>query len=62
MRSEGPQVIVLDDSKRIAYKKVQLGDDLGKEVEIISGLTGQEKLVINPSDTLRDGTKVATSK
>lgn len=62
MRSEGPQVIVLDDSKKIAYKKVQLGDDLGKEVEIISGLTGQEKLVINPSDTLRDGTKVATSK
>lgn len=61
IRSEGPQVVVLDGEK-IAYKKVQLGDDLGKEVEIISGLSGKEKLVDNPSDTLRDGTKVASLK
>ncbi|CAN5464729.1 efflux RND transporter periplasmic adaptor subunit [soil metagenome] len=59
IRSEGPQVVTID-GEEIAYKKVQLGDDLGKEVEIISGLSGSEKLVDSPSDTLRDGTKVAT--
>ena len=61
IRSEGPQVVTFDGEK-IEYKKVQLGDDLGKEIEIISGLGGREKLVDNPSDSLHDGTKVATIK
>jgi RND family efflux transporter MFP subunit len=58
MRSEGPQVIVVSGNET-HYKNIQLGDDLGKEVEVISGLNGDEKIVNNPSDTLRDGTKIA---
>jgi len=58
MRSEGPQVIVVEGGM-VRYKKIQLGDDLGKELEVVNGLTGLEKLVINPSDTLQNGTLVA---
>ncbi len=58
MRSEGPQVITVSGEK-IAYQKVQLGDDLGKDLEVVSGLSGNEKLVINPSDTLQNGAKVS---
>lgn len=58
MRSEGPQVIVVNGN-HTHYKNVVLGDDLGKEIEIVSGLQGNEKIVNNPSDTLRDGTTIA---
>jgi RND family efflux transporter MFP subunit len=58
-RAEGPQVVTLDGSK-IKYISIKLGDDLGKEIEVVAGLSGKEKIVDNPSDTLRDGMSVAT--
>jgi RND family efflux transporter MFP subunit len=57
-RGEGTQV-VLARNGIIAYRTVQIGNDLGKQVEIIAGLTGRETVVINPSDTLKSGTKIA---
>ena len=58
VRSEGPQVITLKDGKTIHYSQVKLGEDLGKEVEIVSGLNKGDKVVLNPADTLAEGTLV----
>jgi multidrug efflux pump subunit AcrA (membrane-fusion protein) len=59
-RGEGQQLaLVLGD--KIHLQPVEVGHDLGNKVEIVSGITGKELLVANPSDTLIDGTKVKTA-
>ncbi len=40
-------------------QNVQLGRDLGQSVEVLAGLTGRERLVVNPPDGLKEGARVA---
>jgi len=35
-----------------------MGRDFGSEVEVVSGLTGQENVMVNPPDSLVEGEKV----
>jgi membrane fusion protein, multidrug efflux system len=58
MRSDGPQVLVVDAKQTIRARSVKLGRDLGDKVEIVSGLNPTESLVANPTDALRDGSEV----
>lgn len=44
------------------YLGVQLGRDLGPSVEIVAGLTGQERLVVSPPDRLKEGARVAAQE
>jgi RND family efflux transporter MFP subunit len=60
-RAEGPQVLIASGDS-VRYRSVQIGDDLGKQVEVVSGLLGSEAVVMNPKDSLRDGTKVTVEK
>ena len=39
-----------------------LGRDLGSMMEIYGGLSGGERLVVNPSDEVREGVHVRTSE
>ena len=55
---EGPRVALLDTGDVISIKKVKLGRDYGKEVEILDGLHEGDRIVINPRDTLETGMKV----
>jgi len=57
MRSNGPHVAVIEDEV-IQLRKVTLGRDLGKQAEIVQGLSGSESLVVNPTDDLRSGQRV----
>lgn len=61
MGEEGPRVATLTGSK-IHLRSVALGDDLGKQVEIVGGLKKDEEVVVNPTDTLAEGTKVETNR
>jgi len=54
----GPQVVVVSPAGTISRQVVTLGRDFGKDVEVTAGLTGDEKLVANPRDDLRDGESV----
>ena len=58
IRREGPKVAVVDDEQKVHYRDVKLGRDFGKTIEIVSGLQGNESLVINPTTDLIDGAKV----
>jgi multidrug efflux pump subunit AcrA (membrane-fusion protein) len=58
-RTAGPQVLSVGNDGTVHYQSVQLGRDLGPSVEILSGLTGKERLVINAPDGVKDGTRVA---
>jgi membrane fusion protein, multidrug efflux system len=51
VRKEGPQVFVVKDG-RARSRKVAIGIDRGREVEIVDGLSGGEALVLNAPENL----------
>lgn len=56
-RTEGLRVAVVRN-RHAAMLPVTLGRDFGTEVEVLSGLNGNEKVVTNPPDSLVDGQEV----
>jgi RND family efflux transporter MFP subunit len=56
--ASGTQVVAVNADGNVQRTAVALGRDFGKEVEITGGLTGAERLVVNPRDDLRDGDAV----
>jgi membrane fusion protein (multidrug efflux system) len=60
--SEGPRVVVVDPDQRVRFVPITLGRDYGTALEATNGLTGQETVVTNPNDRLRDGQKVRFRK
>ncbi|MBS1957704.1 MAG: efflux RND transporter periplasmic adaptor subunit [Cyanobacteria bacterium SZAS-4] len=61
INSDGTQVLTVSHGKT-HYRKVRLGEDLGKQVEVLSGITKNDTIVVNPLDTLSEGTTVTESK
>jgi multidrug efflux pump subunit AcrA (membrane-fusion protein) len=57
-RQQGPQVGVVDDSGTVHLKNIKIGKDLGTKLEIIDGLSAEDRVIVNPSDSLTDGLKV----
>jgi RND family efflux transporter MFP subunit len=56
--AEGPQIgVVLPDGK-VELRDVKLGRDFGQTVEIISGVTASDRVILNPSDSLASGDTV----
>ena len=56
-RSEGLRVGVVRNG-RAALVPVTIGRDYGNSVEVVSGLQPTDSVIINPSDSLIDGTAV----
>ena len=61
-RAAGSQVVSVGADGTVHYLGVQLGRDLGQSVEIVSGLTGQERLVVSPPDGLKEGARVTVER
>ena len=55
--ASGTMVAVVDQGK-VRMQKVDVGRDLGTQVEVMAGLQGDELLIINPSDAVRPGVRV----
>ena len=62
VRSDGMYVATLDAGNLIRFKKLTVGRDLGGQIEILSGLEGGERLVVNPSDEIQEGAKVTPAE
>ncbi len=60
-RSEGLQVGVVRDH-HVQLVPVTVGHDYGAKVEITSGLTPQDQVILNPSDSLAQGQPVRIEK
>ncbi len=54
----GMHVVTVDPAKNLHFVLVTIGKDMGKEVEVLAGLTGNESLVASPSDLLSEGQHV----
>jgi len=57
-KGAGLQVAVVKDGKTISLVPVTPGRDFGTVIEIVAGLKGDESVVLNPSDSLTDGSIV----
>jgi RND family efflux transporter MFP subunit len=57
-RAAGLQVAVVRDGNRAEMVHVTQGRDFGTEVEITSGITAQDSVIINTPDSLTSGTTV----
>jgi RND family efflux transporter MFP subunit len=57
-RSEGPQVGIVRADGKIELRGVVLGRDFGSTVEILGGINPNERVVLNPPDSLVSGTAV----
>lgn len=54
------RVAVVGEHNRISFKEVELGRDLGRDVEILAGITTEDRLVVSPSDQIVTGELVDT--
>jgi hypothetical protein len=52
-------VATVRQDQTVRYQKVKVERDYGTEVEISSGLNGDESLVVNPTNDLQEGTQVS---
>ena len=61
-RSEGLRVATVSDGqngrKQAELVPISIGHDYGSEVEVVSGLTGNEQVIVNPPDSIISGQEV----
>jgi len=57
-RAQGLQVATVDSSNKTKLVAITLGRDFGSQVEVLSGLNADDKVIINPSDSVVDGEQV----
>lgn len=57
-RESGPTVVIVDRNNRVRLQPVKIGRDQGKDVEIVAGLTGNERIVDTPPDAIETGDQV----
>jgi RND family efflux transporter MFP subunit len=58
-RAEGPNVAVVDASDTIRLRPVTIARDLGATLEISAGVEADDRIVINPPDSLINGEGVS---
>ena len=57
--SAGSRVALVQPDNKIKMQVVTLGTDFGKDVEIKDGIKPEDKVVMNPPDSLNDGQLIA---
>ena len=57
-RTAGPQVATINKENRIHWQGIQIGRDFGTEIEVTDGLAENTKVVMNPTDDLRENVQV----
>ncbi len=60
-RAQGPQVGVVRNG-RVELTSITIGHDYGSTLEVTSGLTPEDLIILDPSDSLSSGTQVEVAK
>jgi RND family efflux transporter MFP subunit len=55
VRNQGVQVATVDSTYRVKIKTVKTGNDYGSYVEVLSGLTSDDRVINSPPDLIEDG-------
>ncbi|MGB3281497.1 MAG: efflux RND transporter periplasmic adaptor subunit [Methylovirgula sp.] len=57
-RSNQPEVATVGANDKVVLKPIEVGRDLGTEVEVLSGLTIGDRVIRSPWDSISDGDEV----
>jgi len=57
-RAAGLQVATLDSDHRVKLKSIVQGRDFGSTIEVLSGLEPNDRVVLNPPDSITSGVQV----
>lgn len=60
-RQDGPRLVLVGADNRISLRPVKIGRDLGKGVEVVSGLGPADRYVLNPPDSIEAGEAVVAT-
>lgn len=60
IRSGPPRVATVGTDNKVRFQAVQLGRDYGTSVEVVDGLSDQERVLVAPPDDLNEGDVVRT--
>jgi len=61
-RSEGPQLAVVGPDHKVDLRRITIGRDYGTMLEIVAGVSEQDQVIINPSDSLEQGQQVKVAQ
>jgi RND family efflux transporter MFP subunit len=61
-RTEGVRVARVDANGRVTVQPITLGRDYGNAVEVMVGLTGAERIIVNPPDSIETGQTVRVAE
>jgi len=61
-RGDGMRVASVDADGRVKLLPVRVGRNFGQSVEVLDGIQGKERLVLNPSDSLAEGDQVVVGQ
>lgn len=57
-RQEGAQVAVVGSDGKVHLRKITIGHDYGTTLEILGGVELEDRIIVNPSDSLEEGQQV----
>ena len=55
LQTEGPQIALVDAANRVSLRGVTIVRDLGKTLELATGVETGARYIVNPTDTIREG-------
>ena len=61
-RSEGLRAVLVDANHKVHLKQLTTGRDYGTTLEILQGLTANDWIVLNPTDSLEEGQEVRVTE
>lgn len=61
-RAGGPQVGIVQPDGKVELRSVKLGRDFGQTIEVLAGVSPQDRVILNPSDSLASGATVSITE
>src|SRR5262249_10479505 len=58
IRSTGTQVAVVQPNGKVHFQKIEVGRDYGQQIEVLSGISEGQTVIVNPNDEIREGVAV----
>ena len=59
---EGTRIAIAGSDGKVHLRSVRVGSDFGNEIEILDGLTANDLVIMNPTDSVREGVEVEAKK
>ena len=57
-RKEGPQVAVVSSDGKVQLRHISIGKDYGTTLEVVGGIDVNDRIIVNPADSIEDGQQV----